>query len=79
MRITLAQLNPLVGDIQGNTQRLLTEWEKGNLILVFDGEAESMIAAQPGQFLFRLTNDSRGLAPELEEHLEQNGIGVHFI
>ncbi|MGB4302775.1 MAG: hypothetical protein WBJ34_03125 [Syntrophomonadaceae bacterium] len=50
-------------------------WEKGNLILVFDGEAESMIAAQPGQFLFRLTNDSRGLAPELEEHLEQNGIG----
>lgn len=30
MRITLAQLNPLVGDIQGNTQRLLTEWERCN-------------------------------------------------
>lgn len=49
-------------------------WEKGNLILVFDGEAESLIAASPGQFLFRLTNSSRGLAPDLEEHLEQNGI-----
>lgn len=49
-------------------------WEKGNLILVFDGEAESLIAAAPHQFLFRLTNNSRGLAPDLEEHLEQNGI-----
>lgn len=50
-------------------------WEKGNLILVFDGEGENIIAASPGQFLFRLTNNSRGLAPELEEHLEQSGIG----
>jgi len=49
-------------------------WEQGDLILVFDGEAESLIAAAPGQFLFRLTNSSRGLAPDLEEHLEQNGV-----
>lgn len=49
-------------------------WEKGDLVLVFDGEAESLVAASPGQFLFRLTNNSRGLAPDLEEHLEQNGI-----
>jgi hypothetical protein len=51
-----------------------SSWEKGNLILLFEGEAESMIAAAPGQFLFRLTNRSRGLAPELEANLEQSGI-----
>lgn len=28
MRIALAQLNPLVGDVQGNTQRLVQEWER---------------------------------------------------
>jgi len=28
VKITLAQLNPLVGDIQGNTRRLVQEWER---------------------------------------------------
>lgn len=49
-------------------------WGKGDLILVFDGEAAGVIAAAPEQFLIRLTNSSRGLAPELEEHLQQSGM-----
>lgn len=28
MKITMAQLNPVVGDIQGNTERILAAWEK---------------------------------------------------
>lgn len=50
------------------------DWGLGDLILVFDGVAAGVIAAAPGQFLLRLTNSSRGLAPELEDHLEQSGM-----
>lgn len=50
-------------------------WEDGDLILVFDGETQHLAAASPGRFIFRLTNNTRDLAPELEEHLEQTGIG----
>lgn len=38
MKITLAQLNPLVGDVAGNTQRLVDEWvrchEEGSDLLI---------------------------------------------
>jgi len=84
--ISVQSLKP--GDYEVMTYRLLYDkgcavsnsyvnpqgWEKGDLILVFEGEAEGLVAAAPGKFLFRLTNSSRGLAPDLEEHLEQNGI-----
>ena len=53
-------------------------WGQGDLILVFDGEAAGVIAATPGQFLVRLTNSSRGLAPELEEHLEKSGMDAQL-
>lgn len=50
-------------------------WETGDLILVFDGSSDQLLAGAPGCFLFRLCSDSRGLAPELEEHLDYTGIG----
>lgn len=50
-------------------------WDKNHLVLLFDGDSSEYAAVWAGRYLIRLTSSSRGLAPDLEHHLDESGLG----
>jgi len=53
-------------------------WEKGDLILLFDAACKGLALAAPHTFYFELINESRGLAPGLENDLNRAGMDDHL-
>lgn len=49
-------------------------WDKGELVFILDPREEGAAAAFPRASCVPLTDNSRGLAPELEAWLDSNGI-----
>ncbi len=62
------------GNVVSNSQINPHKWEKGNLVIIFDSRYHQLSVGIPDVMLFKLTNESRGLAAELESWLESSQI-----
>lgn len=49
-------------------------WERSDLVLMFDPDGQQMAISSPQAFCIKLSNDAIGLARELEGRLKKNGI-----
>jgi hypothetical protein len=49
-------------------------WEKGDLVIIFDRNLQRFSMGIPGVFCVRLIDESKDLAPELEHMLIANGL-----
>jgi len=57
-----------------NSQVNPRKWEKGNLVIIFDKQFDQVSVGIPDVLLYRFTNDSQGLASDLEMGLAKSGI-----
>lgn len=62
------------GNVVSNSQLNPHKWEKGNLVIILDSRYHQLSVGIPDLMLFKLTNESRGLAADLESRLQNSQI-----
>lgn len=62
------------GNVVSNSQINPHKWERGNLVIIFDSRYHQLSIGIPDLILFKLTNESRGLASDLESRLQNSQI-----